>query len=235
MEDLGNKFLVSIKKNKNDYPGQFIIGQLFYSKVKKYISLRPEGEFSDSFFIHYGKGNCTRQNIGRHTIGGIPKEIATFLGLKNPERYTGHCFRRTAATLLSESGASSQMIRQLGRWRSDIIAQGYIEDSLHNRQAIYQGLIHEQNRANIQPANIVVVSSLPTTPVTHAIASTSQNMLSNRPEKSTIYPRTSAGTEKNSNSYIIDDADFYEDFTLNQVNSALSKSSNILIFLFKLK
>ena len=39
--DLGNKFVVSINLNKNDYPGQFMIGQLFYDMVKKYMSMRP--------------------------------------------------------------------------------------------------------------------------------------------------------------------------------------------------
>ncbi|KAL7293128.1 hypothetical protein TKK_0013281 [Trichogramma kaykai] len=30
VEDLGNKFIVSINENKNDYPGRFMIGELFY-------------------------------------------------------------------------------------------------------------------------------------------------------------------------------------------------------------
>ena len=59
----------------------------------------------------YGK----YQEIGRHTVGKIPERIATFLNLQNKHRYTGHCFRRTAATLASESGASMQMIKQTGR------------------------------------------------------------------------------------------------------------------------
>lgn len=32
------------------------------------------------------------------------------------------------------------MIKQLAKWRSDIIAQGYIENSMHNRQLIYDGI-----------------------------------------------------------------------------------------------
>ncbi|KAL7307808.1 hypothetical protein TKK_0000128 [Trichogramma kaykai] len=44
-----------------------------------------------------------------------------------PKSYTGHCVRRTSASLLSESGATIQMIKQAGRLRYDMIEQGYIE------------------------------------------------------------------------------------------------------------
>lgn len=142
VEDLGNnRYLVSINENKNEYAVQFIIGSLFYDTVKRYILLRPPDEFSDRFFIQYKDGKCVRQPIGRHKIGQVPENIASYLKLPNPKRHTGHCFRRTSATLLSESGANMQMIQQLGRWRSDIIAQGYVKNSLHNRQLIYEGVV----------------------------------------------------------------------------------------------
>ncbi|XP_011686454.1 PREDICTED: uncharacterized protein LOC105449152 [Wasmannia auropunctata] len=151
VEDLNDKYLVSIHDNKNDYPGQFIIGNLFYSTVKKYILLRPTSNFSERFFIQYleDKETCTRTPIERHTIGTMPKRIA-YLQLPNVKRYTGQCFRRTSATLLSDSGANMQMIKQLGRWRSDMIAQGYVENSMHNRQMIYNG-ITQKIATDIEP------------------------------------------------------------------------------------
>lgn len=39
VEDLGDKILVTINDNKNDYPGQFIVGSMFYQKIKKKIFL----------------------------------------------------------------------------------------------------------------------------------------------------------------------------------------------------
>ncbi|XP_057319850.1 uncharacterized protein LOC130664103 [Microplitis mediator] len=33
-----------------------------------------------------------------------------------------------------------QMVKQLGRWRSDSVAMGYIENSMHNREMIYNGI-----------------------------------------------------------------------------------------------
>ena len=54
MEDLGNKrLLVTIQENKNEYPGQFLIGSLFYDTVQRYMALRPAGDFSDRFFNQY--------------------------------------------------------------------------------------------------------------------------------------------------------------------------------------
>lgn len=148
VENLGDKYLVSINFNKNEYAGQFIIGRLFYSKVSKYISLRPSGQFSDKFFLRYQEGKCHRQVIGRHKIGQVPEKIASYLQLPNAKKFTGHCFRRTSATLLSDSGANMQMVKQLGRWRSDIIAQGYIENSMHNRQLIFNGIVQNATTTN---------------------------------------------------------------------------------------
>ena len=44
----------------------------------------------------------------KNTLAKIPFEIATFLGLENPKTYTGHCFRRSSATSLADSGIPKQ-------------------------------------------------------------------------------------------------------------------------------
>ena len=134
VEDLGDRLLISVRENINDFPGQFMIGNLFYSKVKAYMDLRPPDQFSDSCFINYQKDKCTRQPIGKHKIGEVPSEIDSFLSFKDVKKYTGHCFRGTAATLLSESGAGIQFIKQMGNWRSDMIAQDYIDNSMLNKE-----------------------------------------------------------------------------------------------------
>lgn len=216
VEDLGDKFLVSIERNKNDYSGQFIIGTLFYDKVQKYMSLRPSvGLTSDRFFIKYKNGKCAQQNIGIHSIGKVPSQIASYLGLPTPERYTGHCFRRTSATLLSESGATMQMIKQAGRWRSDLIAQGYIENSLNNRQMIFDGIIQ-------RPMNpsVIHVASKSTNPSSINAASKSTNPnIYNKPSTSTKVPEVSLNLQKkvaettdDSHDVQIFWSDFCEDF-----------------------
>ena len=159
VENLGDKsYLVSIVSNKNDYPGQFIIGSMFYDYVEYYMSLRPPDNFSDKFFIHCYKEKCTRQNIGIHWIGQVPYNIALYLNLENPKGYTGDCFRRSSATLIAESCGGNQMLRQAGRWRSDLIAQGYIENSLRNRQLIYEGVVHQATKKQAIQSKIKILS-----------------------------------------------------------------------------
>ncbi|XP_047997098.1 uncharacterized protein LOC125234755 [Leguminivora glycinivorella] len=74
----------------------FIIRDEFIPWVQKYQALRPKDVETDRLFLNLRDGRCTKQVIGRHKICTLPKEIATFLKLPHPERFTGHCFRRSA-------------------------------------------------------------------------------------------------------------------------------------------
>lgn len=226
VEDLGNKKIVgSIMDNKNDYPGRFIIGELFYDKVKKYMLLRPEGDFTDRFFIHFQNNKCTRQPIGRHKIGEIPSLIANYLELPNAAKYTGHCYRRTSANLLVESGANSQMLKQFGRWRSDIVAQGYIEDSLFNKELLYQAVVHGANTTiNNRPSTMLQNVFQPSTsaasvPNTQVMIYPSTSTASNPPEElNNIIP----------DDLNVDGFDFSEDFSLNNLNQTTSELKNLI-------
>ena len=55
----------------------------------------------------------TGRNIGHNATAKAGIRIATRLGLQNPELYTGHTFRRTAATLCAESGMTLPEIKLL--------------------------------------------------------------------------------------------------------------------------
>lgn len=219
-----DKYLVTIHYNKNEYPGQFIIGELFYDKVKQYISLRPDDQFCDRLFIHYHEGRCTRQPIGRHKIGEVPGIIATYLGLSNPKTFTGHCFRRTSATLLSESGANMQMIKQLGRWRSDIIAQSYIENSMHNRQMIFDGIVH---RAPANTSSSNKSSSGFDIYTNRTDTSKLSTINSNVVNSSCLTKKNLAqATTTNKDDLVFDDLDFSEDFVINNIHLPTSKYIN---------
>ena len=73
--------------------------------------------------------------IGKNTIAEFPKRTATFLKEnlqsfnKDINKFTGHCWRRTAATWAAESGISLINLKRLGRWESDTVAQNYIGKS----------------------------------------------------------------------------------------------------------
>lgn len=92
---------------------------------KRYASLRPDNVPVKRFFLCYRNGKCTPQEIGVHTIGGYPQRIATFLKLANPKEFTGHCFRRTSASLLADSGVDISILKRHGGWLSDRVLVRY--------------------------------------------------------------------------------------------------------------
>ncbi|KAK0160302.1 hypothetical protein PV328_007730 [Microctonus aethiopoides] len=61
VENLGNKYLIHMNGAKNDVPRQFIIGELFNAKVKHYISIRSNEQFTNRIFIKYYYGKCQQQ------------------------------------------------------------------------------------------------------------------------------------------------------------------------------
>lgn len=85
----------------------FVIEGPFLEVYKKYTSLRVANAKHPNFFLKYQNGKCYNQVIGRDKIGKMPKETAEFLKLPNSEEYTGHAYRRSSATILSNAGAST--------------------------------------------------------------------------------------------------------------------------------
>jgi hypothetical protein len=102
---------------------------------RKYINLRPKKLSTMRLFLCYGSGKCTVQPVGINSFGKMPELIATFLKLENSKMYTGHAFRRSAATLLSDCGADVRTLKRFGGSKSDTVVEGYVEDSLQNKIA----------------------------------------------------------------------------------------------------
>lgn len=138
----GSLIKVTVPKTKTNIVRQFIIDEgedpavNLIEVFKKYAALRPQGIPNTRFFMRYAKGKCTRQAIGIHTIGGYPQVIAAFLKLENASSYTGHCFRRSSASMLAESGGDLPTVKRHCGWSSDKVAEGYIECSVNNKRKI---------------------------------------------------------------------------------------------------
>ena len=73
-------------------------------------------------------------------IASILEFIANYLNLENPEQYTGHCFRRSAAIVLADSGASMSTMKRQFRWRSSTMAEGYISQSKKYKMDVAKSL-----------------------------------------------------------------------------------------------
>ena len=66
----------------------------------------------------------------------MAKEIAKFLSLENPKSYTGHCFRRSSATILVNSGSDLLVLKGHGGWGLTAVAEGYVDDSNENKMDV---------------------------------------------------------------------------------------------------
>ncbi|KAK4887074.1 hypothetical protein RN001_003345 [Aquatica leii] len=116
-----DSIIVSIPKTKNNVPRVFVITELTWiNLIKKYYQLRPAHTPHDRYFLTYREGKCSILPIGINKIGKMPKSIATFLNLSNPEDYTGHCFRRSSVSELANRGGDLITIKKT--WRLEIVS-----------------------------------------------------------------------------------------------------------------
>ncbi|XP_050501217.1 uncharacterized protein LOC126881172 isoform X2 [Diabrotica virgifera virgifera] len=108
IEDKGSHLLVTLPTHTENKPRKFIVindtfGMDVLGFYYKYLSLRPANLTHNRLFLNYRKDKFTVQPVGIHTLSKFPKEIATYLNLPDSDTYTGHCFRRTAVTLLAHT------------------------------------------------------------------------------------------------------------------------------------
>ncbi|KAK4882876.1 hypothetical protein RN001_006195 [Aquatica leii] len=109
-----DSIIVSIPKTKNNVPRVFVITELTWIHlIKTYYQLRPAHTPHDRYFLTYREGKCSILPIGINKIGQMPKSIATFLNLSNPEDYTGHCFRRSSVSELANRGGDLITIKNM--------------------------------------------------------------------------------------------------------------------------
>lgn len=105
---------------------------------KKYFKLRLEKTGSNRLFLKYGKGICMNQAVGKNNIAKIPSDVANYLGLPEPSQYTGHCFRRTSASLLGNAGGDITRPKIHDGWKRKTVADSYIDISIRNKNATAQ-------------------------------------------------------------------------------------------------
>ncbi|KAF2895723.1 hypothetical protein ILUMI_10447 [Ignelater luminosus] len=147
-EDTRTIIIINIPKSETKKERYFVIegenGDLNMANIfRKYASLRPAATTHRRFFLCYRQGQCTVQPVGVNTFGKIPSDIAKYLGLNNPNSYTGHCFRRSSATLLANAGADVLSLKGHGGWKSNTLPKKYIKESLENKQEIANHLLSE--------------------------------------------------------------------------------------------
>lgn len=131
----------SDKGEKGDYQDVLITNKVFVDAIDKYIQLFKKEEWRcGRFFMYFDKKMQPKKNgqVGHNRFAELPSKVALALGYTDAESklYTGHSFRRTAASLLAESGLSMILLKIAGNWSSDKAAQGYIDTSMGTKRSI---------------------------------------------------------------------------------------------------
>lgn len=136
LKDTGNEFILSIPNTriKTKVNKTHVIEGEFTNIIRRYIALRPPHVPTDRLFLQYRNGKCTCQVIGKNTIAQIPKEMAKFLKLPNPDSYTGHSYRRTGTTIAANNGANLEQLKRIGDWKSAAVCERYIHESLGHKR-----------------------------------------------------------------------------------------------------
>jgi len=136
----GTALMVTVNRLKQSGPPEpstfAITEQYCVNIVRRYLDCFDQNARKGRLFRYTIGGKGTMKVIGINTVAKVPKSIAEYLKKDNANKYTSHCFRRTAATLLAESGASLPIMKIAGGWKSSTVAEGYIQKSDHTKRKI---------------------------------------------------------------------------------------------------
>lgn len=135
--------------------------------IRKYVQLRPSHTSHQRFFLTYRRGKCVSSPMGINKIGEVPKNIAKFLKLSTPEKFTGHCFRRSSASHLANKGGDLLTIKKFAGWKSSAVVESYVDASMKRRIEIAQMFTPDQPEAststmkpNLVEDNIINVETI---------------------------------------------------------------------------
>lgn len=162
IQDTGKSLIIDIPDSKTKTRRSFVVPETFYITCQKYMNLRP-AEMELPLFLNYRNGKCIKQVVGINTIGSTPRKIAEYLELPEPKQYTGHCFRRSSATILVDAGGDMLSLKRLGGWQSSTVAEGYVNQSLKNKNdnalRISEAITNYQSSSSDVPSSTTIINN----------------------------------------------------------------------------
>ncbi|KAJ8986013.1 hypothetical protein NQ317_013897 [Molorchus minor] len=157
IEDVGSSLIVKIPNTKTKIPRIFVVTDVgnMLELFRKYLSLRPPHVKHKRLFLYYKAGKCSSQPVAKNTMGKIPSVVASYLKLPDVACYTGHCLRRSSASLLADAGVDITTIKRHAGWKSTTVAEGYFENSTENKTKIAnQVLVRTTTSAITKTVNV---------------------------------------------------------------------------------
>ncbi|KAJ8910251.1 hypothetical protein NQ315_014460 [Exocentrus adspersus] len=79
--------------------------------------------------------------MGKNTLAKIPCKVAQFLKLEHAHQYTGHCLRRTSATLLVNAG------------------EGYVAECISKKREVASQILTGQKPSEERPNRNISIAS----------------------------------------------------------------------------
>ncbi|KAJ8974977.1 hypothetical protein NQ317_013485, partial [Molorchus minor] len=135
LDILENRIIIVIPVTKTYSSRTFVITKSeWINIIKQYCDLRNNID-SDRFFLQIRFGKITRQPFGHNAIGSFPKKIATYLKLENTY----------FSNIISKYRWRHPTVEKVGGWKSNTVAEGYVENSLHGQIKIANMLSHVEN------------------------------------------------------------------------------------------
>ena len=137
--------------------GNINLKEIIYSYISHltaYLNSQTDIKDADCFWRTIRNEKFINSQIGINALGKMPSRIASLLKLSNPSSYTGHSFRRTAASCMAANGSSEEEIMTIGRWQSGQVAHHYVEMSGNARWKAVQGMISGCTTHATTPMNL---------------------------------------------------------------------------------
>jgi len=103
----------------------------YYEAVMQDLNCKLEDLKGGFFKGTHGKSGkrFVNSNIGKNTLGSVGVEVASELCLRDPETFTGHCWRRSAGTNASNSGVNVTTLMSMMGWACPKTAMQYVKRS----------------------------------------------------------------------------------------------------------
>lgn len=134
---------------------QFIIPKdepSFVAAVKTHVeNLSKQKIISGPLARRVSPSNNFQQTpIGRNSFYALPKRIAKAIG-KDPDGYSGHSMRRSAALCAADAGASVLELKRHFGWTSDAMPLVYVDSSVQQQQNMANYLSRTTNAPATAP------------------------------------------------------------------------------------
>ena len=163
----------------------YLIPKYLMEAFKVYLGQVSAVPVNERFLKNWSvKGKKRIQNCGVNMVKKWSPESAIKVN-KNPKGFTTHSFRRSAATTLADAGVSITNLKRHGRWRSDAVAEGYIDNSkplLIEKVSMLSGEVFSPSTAitpNAKSARLETPASSPSATAFSPISAAHTNQFNN--------------------------------------------------------